>query len=372
MVRSIRRVLVVHPYGIGDLLFVTPILRALRLQPTVERVDLLLGSRTKEMIESNPHIDDIYVIDKDKAHAQTRSENFKEMYGLGKQLKSKQYDLLIDFSLRREYAFWSMVYLGIPNRLGLNYKNRGIFHTKRLEMPNGFEKRHVVDYYAELVESAGIPVENRHLELYLPGLAIHEASNALSKARIQASDRLWVVAPGGGESWGKDAHLKRWPIKAFAQTLNQLASTTKIDRVLVIGSPKEKELADELIEQVSVPCVNFAGQVSLMASASLIEQSDALIANDGGLVHIAHALRKPVVALYGPADPVVYGPKPQSDKALAIYQPENCQGGGPCYQKFRYRQDCKCLEKIEPEYVLQKIKEQNFLSHVNVASEVTE
>ena len=56
---SMRRVLVVHPYGIGDLLFVTPVLRALRLLPAVERVDLLLGSRTESVVSSNPHADEI-------------------------------------------------------------------------------------------------------------------------------------------------------------------------------------------------------------------------------------------------------------------------------------------------------------------------
>src|SRR5262249_47960476 len=61
-VKSPRRVLIVHPYGIGDLLFVTPVLRALRLLPSVERVDLLLGSRTDAVVRANPHVDDIFVI----------------------------------------------------------------------------------------------------------------------------------------------------------------------------------------------------------------------------------------------------------------------------------------------------------------------
>ena len=53
--------LIVHPYGIGDLLFVTPVMRALRLIPTVEAVDLLLGSRTREVVEHNPHINDLFL-----------------------------------------------------------------------------------------------------------------------------------------------------------------------------------------------------------------------------------------------------------------------------------------------------------------------
>ena len=62
--KSLRRVLIVQPYGIGDLLFLTPVFRALRLIPTVERVDLLLGSRTETVVRANPHVDNFYSIDK--------------------------------------------------------------------------------------------------------------------------------------------------------------------------------------------------------------------------------------------------------------------------------------------------------------------
>ena len=66
--KSLRRVLIVQPYGIGDLLFLTPVLRALRVMPTVEKVDLLLGSRTESVVRANPHVDQIYSIDKDLFH----------------------------------------------------------------------------------------------------------------------------------------------------------------------------------------------------------------------------------------------------------------------------------------------------------------
>ncbi len=97
-----RRVLIVQPYGIGDLLFLTPVLRALRLMPGVEIVDLLLGSRTDAVIRSNPHIDKIYSIDKDKVHRQSKLQNFKDLRSLGAELSSRHYDLLLDYSLRGE------------------------------------------------------------------------------------------------------------------------------------------------------------------------------------------------------------------------------------------------------------------------------
>ena len=129
--RTLRRVLIVHPYGIGDLLFVTPVMRALRLIPTVETVDLLLGSRTREVVESNPPVNDIFVVDKDRAHRQTWKENFCDQWELGRKLRAKHYDLILDYSLRREHAFFGRFFLGIPKCAGFAYKKRATFHNIR-------------------------------------------------------------------------------------------------------------------------------------------------------------------------------------------------------------------------------------------------
>jgi ADP-heptose:LPS heptosyltransferase len=435
--RTLRRVLIVHPYGIGDLLFVTPVLRALRLIPSVETVDLLLGSRTREIVEHNPHVNDIFVADKDRAHRQTWLENLRDNLELGRKLRAKHYDLILDYSLRREHAFLGRFLLGIPRCAGFAYKKRAIFHNIRYPLPEGFWKRHVVDFYCDLAEAAGIPVEDRFLEYYPPShlqrffyksndkatkcfggfrLAFkkdepsvalakegfhhthgsHEALNfpagmkdveeVLQKLEL-LPERFLAVAPGGGDSWGKEASFKRWPVKYFAELVAKLQKERDLRGVAILGSGSERELCEELQalikshspskelkvngtspgnllgkengSQDKPPSVVLAGETTLAQTAMVLKKSALFVGNDGGLVHLAHALHVPLIALYGPVPPQVYGPYPPSPDAIAVFkQSLDCR---PCYYKFRYNNQCQtiaCLKDLTPDEVMSKIRGQ--------------
>lgn len=354
--RTLRRVLIVHPYGIGDLLFVTPVMRALRLIPTVETVDLLLGSRTREVVEHNPHINEIFVVDKDRAHRQNWLENFRDTIDLWRKLRARHYDLILDYSLRREHAFFGRFLLGIPRCAGFAYKKRATFHNIRYPLPEAFWKRPVVDFYCDLAEAAGIPVEDRFMEYYFPkAMALLEAEIALKLKLLP--ERFFAVAPGGGDSWGKDASFKRWPVKYFAEFIKRLEEKRGIRGVAILGSASERALCEELQAMINPPSVVLAGETTLAQTALVLKKSALFIGNDGGLVHLAHALHTPLVAFYGPVPPEVYGPFPPSPDAIAIFKRGlECR---PCYNKFRYNHECQtlaCLKDLTPDEAMRCLK----------------
>lgn len=353
--KTIRRVLIVEPYGIGDLLFLTPVLRALRLLPGIERVDLLLGSRTEEVVRLNPHVDEWFVINKDLFHDRSFSENLKEIWKLSALLKKRSYDVMLDYSQRREYGAWGLA-LGIPIRAGLDFRRRGFFLNRKVPIPQGFTGRHVVDFYSEVAEKAGIRVEDRFLEYYLPAAAKEKAGKELREAGIL--EGYAVVAPGGGESWGRDAHFKRWPAEQFGILSENLCRERNLKGVVLIGSRSENELAEKTMAKIeSVPKINLCGKTSLEGTAAVLSGAGLFIGNDGGLLHLAKALRIPVIGFYGPADPEVYGPYPRMDQdGVVIKKDLECR---PCYQKFRYRSDCphrNCLQDLSPEEALLYLK----------------
>jgi len=357
MMRSLRRVLVVHPYGIGDLLFVTPVLRALKLIPRVETVDLLLGSRSREAVEHNPHVNEIFVLDKDKLRSQTRFENFRELGALGRKLRVKRYDLLLDFSLRPENAFWSLVFLGIPKRAGFAYKRRAIFHNIRYPLPEGYRKRHAADFYAGLAEAAGIRVTDRFLEYYFPpDKAGLEAKLA---ARLDTlGEKFIAVSPGGGDSWGREADFKRWPAANFAELIGKMAAKHKFTGVCILGSRSEAGLCEDLKNSLNLRAVVMAGEASLAETAILLEKSSLFIGNDGGLVHLARALEVPLAAFYGPVPPEVYGPYPPSANAAAIFK--HGLACRPCYYKFRFNKECPtiaCLKTLSSDEAFHQIEQ---------------
>lgn len=358
--KPLRRVLIVQPYGIGDLLFLTPVLRALRLIPSVEVVDLLLGSRTEAAVVSNPHVDKIFNVDKDLIHRQGSLKNIQGFIGLGGKLRKRKYDLLLDYSLRGEYAFVGQFFLGIPKRAGFDYKRRSFFHTHRVPIPGGFAGRHVAEYVCELAEEAGIPIEDRFLEFYVTEKDREEASGWISKVGFEQR-KILILSPGGGESWGKDACFKRWPVRYLVEFLEKVRPYCYFDAVLILGSSKERDLAQEVSDLLRVENINGAGELSLGTVGALMERAVIFVGNDGGLVHLARALCLPLIAFYGPVDPQVYGPYPPSEKAVAVYKEElSCR---PCYVKFRYNSSCigrECLQDLKPEEALEFLKRRNF------------
>ncbi len=356
--KSLRRVLIVHPYGIGDLLFVTPVLRALRLIPSVEKVDMLLGSRTDVVVRANPHVDEIFSIDKDLFHRQTPLRNLREMYRLGTTLRKNRYDLMIDYSLRREYAFWARTYLGIRRSAGFDYKGRGCFHHLRLPLPDGFSGKHVTEYYCDLAEAAGVTVEDRWMEFYLSEEVRREARG------LVAGRKILTVSPGGGDSWGKDAHFKRWPVAYFSDLIRRISGEVRIDEVFILGSPSEKPLAQELRALLNLPARDLTGEIGLELAAAVMKESVLFVGNDGGLVHMARALETPLIAFYGPVDPAVYGPYPVSAAAAALFK--DGLGCRPCYRKFRYDSSCRhlrCLTDLTPEEVMAQLKKNRFFEN---------
>lgn len=357
--KSLRRILVNQPFGIGDALFMTPLLRALRTLPTVEAVDLLLGSRTEAVFRHNPHVDQIFSIDKGKWHA-SKGEMSKDLISLWKNLRGR-YGLLIDCSLQREYGFYGGFLLGIPRRIGFNFKNRGRFLTQSVPLPDGFEGAHVIDFYCELGKLIGLEIEERFPEFYLSEEDREEAEKLLAQKSIPR--RFLAVAPGGGESWGKDALFKRWPVDHFLKMLSLLKERIDFEGAVVLGSRGERDLGEEMVRKSQVPVFNLSGELALGVSAALLEKSALLLANDGGLVHLAHAFHVPLVALFGPVDPKVYGPYPPAREAIAVARwVLPCR---PCYARFRYNSACvdrECLTALRPADVVEFLDKENFWS----------
>ena len=364
--KSIRRILMVQPYGIGDALFMTPLLRALRTLPTVETIDLLLGSRTEAVFQDNPHVDKIFSLDKGAWHREGNQRMIRDVVHLWKNLKGR-YDLLMDCSLQREYAFYADFFLRIPRRVGFDFKNRGLFLTDRVKLPYGFEGRHVIDFYGELGKLLRIEMEDPFAEFYLSGKDREEAEKVLRGKSISSSRGGFqtrpyiVVAPGGGESWGKDALFKRWPVTSFIKMISLLKDRIDFDQILILGSQNERMLAEEILKKSAVPAINLCGELSLGGAAAILDQSALFLANDGGLVHLAHALSVPLIALYGPVDPKVYGPYPETSEAAAIARSDlPCR---PCYFQFRYNSACpdrECLTDLHPEEVMEFLDTRNF------------
>jgi heptosyltransferase-2/heptosyltransferase-3 len=148
------------------------------------------------------------------------------------------------------------------------------------------------------------------------------------------------INPGG------DRANRRWPIERYATVGNKIAATLNA-RILIFGGPGEEQIAGSIQGKMKSEVVNLAGNLSINDLAYVISRLDLLITNDSGPMHIAAATKTPVVAIFGPEDPVLMRPYTSEDLYRVIYKPLPCR---PCQQDQCARP--LCLDSITPEEVL--------------------
>ena len=365
--QAIKKALLIHPFGIGDALFVTPLIRTLK-ENGVEHIDLLLGSRTREIFRNNPNVHQIFKWDKSKPkNIQEKIKRFVYLVQLFSKIWKEHYPIVFDFSPTGQYAVLSLFFFWIPVRVGFNFKGKGFFLTHKVNLPNGFSDQPMAEYYLDLARLLAIESVSQKTEFFLNKDDQHSTETLFQRFKINSQLPIVAVAPGGGESWGQDARLKRWPVQNFAALIKKIFECQEMTgTILIFGSKKEWNLGNELIQHVSGHAIfNLCGETSISETASLLKKSSFLIANDSGLVHLAHALDVPVVSIFGPVDPRVYGPYPKSRKAVSVTnEGPACR---PCYQRFRYQATCvgvECLNHLAPERVYQQVEASGFFNVV--------
>ena len=123
---------------------------------------------------------------------------------------------------------------------------------------------------------------------------------------------------------------KRWAPERFAALGERLAEQRR-SHIVITGSPSDAALADAISRRMRQPATVLAGQTSLRQLAACLEQAQLVIANDTGVLHVAAALRRPVVALYGPTSPAVTGPLGEPERTVVVHHPDCCPQI-PCYR----------------------------------------
>jgi heptosyltransferase-1 len=350
------KILIVNPFGLGDVLFSMPLVEALKKSLPDSKIYFLCNERTDALVAMNPAIEKHFVFNRDYWRAQFSNPfAFLRLFSswLG-ELKKERFDLAFDLSLGRDYSFFLML-IGVKERIGLDYKKRGAFLTKKLPL-KAYADKPVADYQLELLNLAGIATTGTTgATLEIPNKAIEHADWFLKKHGLGSHAEVLAIAPGGGRSWGNNARYKQWAPERFSEAANQLANAKNFF-VIVIGDRDEKALLEEVARGIDAPHAVIAGE-PLSQVCAYLAHSRLLIANDGGLLHLGHALGIRTVGIYGPVDAVVYGPYPKTAKSRILTASVECR---PCYQNFRFPpcgHERQCLDKIPANEVIRVAEE---------------
>lgn len=325
---------------IGDAIMTIPAIKALRKAYPESEISLLVKETVKPVFYNNPHIDEIILYE-------TTFKGFTGKIRLAQKLRGKGFSKAFLFQNAFDAALIAFL-AGIPERIGYNRDGRGFLLTKAIPFNNDDRKIHHIDYYLNLIKSAGKIADYSTPWIYMPIDERLSARNKLSALRKP------VLGINPGAAYGSS---KRWLPERFAKVADWFIKENN-GSVLIFGGPSEIEIADKIDIKIDPEfkaygnVLNMAGNTSVRELISLIAQCDVFVSNDSGPMHIAYAVQTPLAAIFGSTDPVLTGPVGCGN--IVLKADFDCS---PCFERTCKNNNLKCMYAITSEDVYFAVKE---------------
>ncbi|HEX6163950.1 MAG TPA: glycosyltransferase family 9 protein [Vicinamibacterales bacterium] len=334
---------------IGDVVFTTPALNALRRRFPDAHITYLVEPAAAPVVRHHPAINETVVVERPRGLARVRYD-----LALAKRLRAQRFDLVIDFhgGPRSGFLAWAT---GAPQRIGYALPGRRWCYTTRVEWTRALvpPKHSVLNQWA-LLEPLGIAPPDRSrdaVQMPLDPEAVRRVDERLATAGVGADAELIVLHVSAGNPF------RRWPAASFASAAATLASEAPSRRIIITSGPSESAAAEAVAGQArqlaggAAPRILRTGEFDLAELRALVERAALYIGGDSGPLHIAATTRTPIVALFGPTLPDRSMPwRDPAIGAIAIDAgPLPCR---PCHQRQCVPGDFRCLTAISPTMVV--------------------
>lgn len=333
--------LIVGPAWVGDMVMAQTLFKLLREQNPEFAIDVLAPAWSLPLLARMPEVR--------RAIAMPLGHGKLELgvrYRLGRELRSNRYDqaILLPNSFKSALTPW---FAGIPLRTGWRGEMRyGLLNDRRRLDKQRYPL--MIQRFAALAypDGAELPAQLPH-----PALIVDEAARArlLHQHGLNGDRPLLALCPGA--EFGPS---KRWPAAHYAATA--AAMIERGWRVALFGSANDRAVAEEIIALLPATAgasvVNLTGTTKLEEAIDLLSAATAVVSNDSGLMHIAAAVGRPLVVVYGSTSPAFTPPLAEQVEILQL--PVDC---GPCFQR-----DCplghhKCMQELTPSRVLDALQQ---------------
>ena len=337
-----NRILIVQTAFIGDVIIITPLIKATKILYPNALLDVMVIPQTAGVLENNPNINRIILFDKRK----NKIVSFLKTLLL---LKKNRYDIAITPHSSVTTALL-LKYAKIKVRIGYNRWSAAKYLTHKVPHHDGIHK---TIKNLSLLSVFSDKIFSNQTELFPSETMLKKADNLLLELKAK-TNKLIAIAPGS--VW----FTKKWPTEYYKLLAKQLVENNF--GIVLIGSKDEKEICDEVLPKING--INLAGELSLLESAAVIKKCNLMICNDSGALHIANAMETDVFAFFGPTiQSIGYFPFRKNDFVFEREmecRPCGSHGGKSCHLKHH-----NCLTKIKADSVLKKVQEKFNLSKGN-------
>jgi ADP-heptose:LPS heptosyltransferase len=318
-----RSFLIVSTTGLGDTLWGTPALRALRNTYPTSTISVLTSPIGQEVFENNPHINWLFVWGK------------KPMWRLFIAMRPLRFDTILIFHTSQRAVLPFCYFLGASEIVGTEKMNKGLDEILTTAVPQAHI--HEIERRLKVVAKVGARPSDFSMELYLHEESEKEASAFLNQNPAPSYIPLIGLHPGAKDGF------KQWPPEHFIEVGNRLVDHLGC-QIIVTGNASEKQLVEEIASKIkgAIP----ATELTLKGLAALMKKMAVVITNDTGPMHVAFAVKTSTVAIFCATDPKLCGPYSLRSKVQVIHKPVTCS---PCLRK-RCREPF-CLLQIPPQDV---------------------
>lgn len=331
------RILIIKPSSLGDIVHALPVLAAARRAHPQAHIAWLVARSFASLLEGHPLLNEVIVFERNRLGKIWRYPNrLGEILKFAGGLRARRFDLVVDLQglLRSGLLTWAS---GARRRVGFAAARElsWLFYSQLVRPGTGLN--HAVDRNLAVAGALGWPVTPVDFPYPIAPPEMATASDLLNKHAISAG----FVAVILGARW----ESKRWPDAQFVKLLDGLAGRGVA--TVLLGGPDDRSSAEQIALACRVKPVNLVGATSLRGLAAVLAKSELVVAHDSGPLHLAAALGRPTLALFGPTDPAKTGP--YGPAGHTITNPVPC---APCLRRRCPLGHQDCLRKLDADAVL--------------------
>jgi heptosyltransferase-1 len=338
------RILIVKPSSLGDVVHALPVLAALRRACADAHIAWLVNDSLAPLLEGHPLLDEVIRFDRDRYGRMWRSPRvFFDFWRFVTQIRRRRFDLVIDLQGLIRSGLLAL-FSGAEQRVGFAEAREGarLLYSQAVRCPDSAE--HAVERNLAVVQALGLPAARPEFPLGLRASERDEAAELLARVAGEPVRSFTAVVPAA--RW----ESKLWPAEKIAALIDRIHAEG-LARCVLLGAPDERELAERIMAACGSGVIDLVGRTSLRQLAAVIDLADRVICHDSGPLHIAAALGKPTVAIFGPTSAARTGP--YSKLARVVTHPVAC---APCYRRVCPYGHQNCLRQLEVETVLAEVR----------------
>ncbi len=337
MTESVRRILLIKPSSLGDIVHAMPTLAALRERFPQAEVTWLVKRQWASLVQVIRGVDHVCAVEPGLRGWLERVPD----------LRAARFDLVVD--LQGLFRSGAMAWLtGCGRRLGFANAREGspFFYTQQVAVPA--VPIHAVDRYLLIAKALGAAPPAEPQFDFIDRPEDRQAAEVLLTEAGLAASSPWI-AMNVSARW----ETKRWPPQHFAEAADRLSEVQALP-IVFLGGPAERPETRAVMARMRTKAVDLTGRTPVGLLPGLLRRAAVLVTNDSGPMHIAAAQGTPVVALFGPTDPVKTGPYGGGHVVLS-----NAVECRPCFRReCSHAVTLECLTGVQPEQVVRAVQQQ--------------